>query len=172
MKFGDFLFPESRTPDTDYRVVNDALAEAELTDRLGYHSVWLGEHHFDGVCTYADPMAFGGAVVARTKRVRVGFSAVQTAFHHPVRLAEQIALLDNLSGGRIMVGTARGSAFNRYEYRGYGVKYEDAQERACSKRSKSWRRRGQASAFTTRGRTGMWRFRYCALRSCRSRTRR
>ena len=129
MKFGDFLFPESRTPDTDYQVVNDALAEAELADRLGYHSVWLGEHHFDGVCTYADPMAFGGAVVARTKRVRVGFSAVQTAFHHPVRLAEQFALLDNLSGGRIMVGTARGSAFNRYEYRGYGVKYEDAQAR-------------------------------------------
>ena len=129
MKFGDFLFPESRTPETDYQVVNDALAETELADSLGYHSVWLGEHHFDGVCTYADPMTFGGAVVARTKQVRVGFSAVQTAFHHPVRLAEQIALLDNLSGGRIMVGTARGSAFNRYEYRGYGVKYDEAQER-------------------------------------------
>ena len=129
MKFGDFLFPESRTPDTDYAVVNEALAETELADRLGYHSVWLGEHHFDGVCTYADPMAFGGAVVASTNNVRVGFSAVQTAFHHPVRLAEQIALLDNLSGGRITVGTARGSAFNRYEYRGYGVKYGEAQSR-------------------------------------------
>ena len=129
MKFGDFLFPESRTPDTDYRVVNEALAEAELAERLGLHSVWLGEHHFDGVCTFADPMTFGGAVVARTSSIRVGFSAVQTAFHHPVRLAEQIALLDNLSGGRIMVGTARGSSFNRYEYRGYGVQYGEAQER-------------------------------------------
>ena len=89
MKFGDFLFPESRTPETDNRVVNEALAEAELAERLGLHSVWLGEHHFDGVCTYADPMAFGGAVVARTSSIRVGFSAVQTAFHHPVRLAEQ-----------------------------------------------------------------------------------
>ena len=129
MKFGDFLFPESRSPETDYDVVNDALAEAELAERLGLHSVWLGEHHFDGVCTFADPMTFGGAVVARTSRIRVGFSAVQTAFHHPVRLAEQIALLDNLSGGRITVGTARGSSFNRYEYRGYGVKYGEAQER-------------------------------------------
>ena len=129
MKFGDFLFPESRTPETDYQVVNEALAEAELAERLGFHSVWLGEHHFDGVCTFADPMAFGGAVVARTSSIRVGFSAVQTAFHHPVRLAEQIALLDNLSGGRITVGTARGSAFNRYEYRGYGVKYGEAQDR-------------------------------------------
>ena len=129
MKFGDFLFPESRTPETDFDVVNEALAEAELAERLGFHSVWLGEHHFDGVCTYADPMTFGGAVVARTSSIRVGFSAVQMAFHHPVRLAEQIALLDNLSGGRIMVGTARGSSFNRYEYRGYGVKYDEAQDR-------------------------------------------
>lgn len=145
MKFGDFLFPESRTPHTDYQVVNEALAETELADRLGYHSVWLGEHHFDGVCTYADPMTFGGAVVARTKNVRVGFSAVQTAFHHPVRLAEQIALLDNLSGGRIMVGTARGSAFNRYEYRGYGVKYGEAQSRLLEAEeilTKAWTEEG------------------------------
>jgi alkanesulfonate monooxygenase SsuD/methylene tetrahydromethanopterin reductase-like flavin-dependent oxidoreductase (luciferase family) len=145
MKFGDFLFPESRTPDTDYQVVNEALAETELADRLGYHSVWLGEHHFDGVCTYADPMTFGGAVVARTKNVRVGFSAVQTAFHHPVRLAEQIALLDNLSGGRIIVGTARGSAFNRYEYRGYGVKYGEAQSRLLEAEeilTKAWTEEG------------------------------
>ncbi len=129
MKFGDFLFPESRTPTKDYQVVSEALAETELADRLGYHSVWLGEHHFDGVCTYADPMTFAGAVAARTSQVRIGFSAVQTAFHHPVRLAEQIALLDNISGGRIIVGTARGSAFNRYEYRGYGVEYSEAHER-------------------------------------------
>lgn len=129
MKFGDFLFPESRTPETDYQVITEALQETELAEQLGYHSVWLGEHHFDGVCSYADPIAFAGAVVARTKSVHIGFSAVQTAFHHPVRLAEQIALLDNLSGGRIIVGTARGSAFNRYEYRGYGVSYDDARQK-------------------------------------------
>ncbi|MYE53656.1 MAG: LLM class flavin-dependent oxidoreductase [Chloroflexi bacterium] len=149
MNFGDFLFPESRTPDTDYTVVNEALAETMLADRLGYHSVWLGEHHFDGVCTYADPMTFGGAVVASTNNVRVGFSAVQTAFHHPVRLAEQIALLDNLSGGRIMVGTARGSAFNRYEYRGYGVEYGEAQSRLVEAEeilTKAWTEAGYRHA--------------------------
>lgn len=125
MKFGDFLFPESKTPDTDYQVVMEALKEAELADELGFDSIWMGEHHFDGACSYADPMTFAGAVVARTKRAKIGFSAVQTALHHPVRLAEQVALLDNLSDGRIILGTARGTAFNFYEYRGYGVSADD-----------------------------------------------
>ena len=129
MKFGNFLFPESTSPESDYEVVNDALREAELSDELGFDSIWLGEHHFDGACSYADPMTFAGAVVARTKRAKVGFSAVQTALHHPVRLAEQVALLDNLSQGRIILGTARGTAFNFYEYRGYGVDFEGAQGR-------------------------------------------
>jgi alkanesulfonate monooxygenase SsuD/methylene tetrahydromethanopterin reductase-like flavin-dependent oxidoreductase (luciferase family) len=129
MKFGNFLFPESKTPDTDYQVVNDALREAELSDALGFHSIWMGEHHFDGACSYADPMTFAGAVVARTKRAKIGFSAVQAALHHPVRLAEQVALLDNLSNGRIILGTARGTAFNFYEYRGYGIDVDEAQDR-------------------------------------------
>ncbi len=50
MKFGDFLFPESKTPDDDFQAVNDALDEAELADSLGYDAVWLGEHHVDGAC--------------------------------------------------------------------------------------------------------------------------
>jgi alkanesulfonate monooxygenase SsuD/methylene tetrahydromethanopterin reductase-like flavin-dependent oxidoreductase (luciferase family) len=129
MKFSNFLFPESKTPDTDYEVVTDALREAELSDELGFDAIWLGEHHFDGACSYADPLTFAGAVVARTRRARVGFAAVQTALHHPVRLAEQVALLDNLSRGRIILGTTRGTAFNFYEYRGYGVAVESAQER-------------------------------------------
>ena len=47
MKFSNFLFPESRTPAGDFDVISDALKEAELTDQLGYHAVWLAEHHFD-----------------------------------------------------------------------------------------------------------------------------
>ncbi|MCH7626067.1 MAG: LLM class flavin-dependent oxidoreductase [Chloroflexi bacterium] len=129
MKFSNFLFPESKTPETDFQVVTDALKEAELSEELGFDGIWVGEHHFDGACSYADPISFAAAVVARTKRVTVGFAAIQASLHHPVRLAEQIALLDNLSEGRIIVGTARGTAFNFYEYRGYGVAFEEAQGR-------------------------------------------
>ena len=46
MKFGNFLFPESRTPESDFSVIDDALKEARLCDELGYDAVWLAEHHF------------------------------------------------------------------------------------------------------------------------------
>ena len=129
MKFSNFLFPHSATPDTDYDAVTDALREAELTEQLGFDAVWLGEHHVDGACAYVDPVTFAAAVAARTRRVRIGFAAVQMALHHPVRLAEQVALLDNISKGRIILGLGRGTAYNFYEYRSYGIPFTEAQGR-------------------------------------------
>ncbi len=129
MKFSNFLFPQSDTPDTDYDTVTDALREAELTEELGFDGVWLGEHHIDGACAYVDPVTFAAAVAARTERVKIGFAAVQMALHHPIRLAEQIALLDNISKGRIILGIGRGTAYNFYEYRSYGIPFSEAQGR-------------------------------------------
>ncbi len=129
MKFSNFLFPHSPTPDTDHTVVTDALREAELTEELGFDGVWLGEHHNDGACAYVDPVTFAAAVAARTQRVRIGFAAVQMALHHPIRLAEQIALIDNISKGRITLGIGRGTAYNFYEYRSYGIPFAEAQGR-------------------------------------------
>lgn len=129
MKFSDFLFPESQNPDGDYAIIDQALQEAELCDRLGYHAVWLAEHHFDGGCAYVDPVTFAAAIAARTSRIKIGFAVAQMALHHPIRFAEQIALVDNLSRGRIIVGVGRGTAFNFYEFRGYGIDPAEAQER-------------------------------------------
>ena len=125
MRFGQFLFPVSHTPGNDNAVIDNALSEVELAERLGFDTVWLTEHHFDGASAYADPLVFGAAVAARTQRIRIGFAVVEMAFHHPVRLAAQTALLDNLSHGRLIVGTGRGSAFNHYEYLGFGLTMEE-----------------------------------------------
>ncbi|MCE2457352.1 MAG: LLM class flavin-dependent oxidoreductase [Dehalococcoidia bacterium] len=129
MKFSNFLFPHSPTPDSDYDAVTDALREAELTEELGFDAVWLGEHHIDGACAYVDPVTFAAAVAARTRRVQIGFAAVQMALHHPIRLAEEIALIDNISNGRIILGIGRGTAYNFYEYRSYGIPFSEAQGR-------------------------------------------
>ena len=83
----------------------------------------------DGAVAYADPLVFGAAVAARTKRVKIGFAVVELAMHHPIRLAVQTSVLDNLSHGRLIVGTGRGSAFNHYEYIGFGMSMEDGIER-------------------------------------------
>jgi alkanesulfonate monooxygenase SsuD/methylene tetrahydromethanopterin reductase-like flavin-dependent oxidoreductase (luciferase family) len=129
MRFSNFLFPESRVPDEDGRVIDEALAEAQLSDRLGMDVVWLAEHHFDGNCAYVDPVTFAAAIAASTQRVKIGFAVAQMSLHHPIRLAEQMALIDNLSHGRLIVGLGRGTAYNIYEYLGYGIDPAEAQER-------------------------------------------
>jgi alkanesulfonate monooxygenase SsuD/methylene tetrahydromethanopterin reductase-like flavin-dependent oxidoreductase (luciferase family) len=129
MKFSNFLFPESRTPEQDFVVINESLKEAELSDKLGYDALWLAEHHFDGGCAYVDPVTFASAIAARTQQIRIGFAVAQMALHHPIRFAEQIALIDNISRGRMMVGVGRGTAHNFYEFRGYGIGSQEAQER-------------------------------------------
>ncbi|MEE8466737.1 MAG: LLM class flavin-dependent oxidoreductase, partial [Dehalococcoidia bacterium] len=100
----------------------------EIAEEVGFDAVWLTEHHFDGAVAYADPVVFGAAVAARTKRVLIGFAVVEMALHHPVRLAVQTSLLDNLSNGRLIMGTGRGSAYNEYEYIGYGITLEQGRE--------------------------------------------
>ena len=125
MRFGSFVFPVSHEPENDSAVIDSTLDEILLAEQIGMHSVWLTEHHFDGAAAHADPLVLGAAVAARTERIKIGFAVVELAFHHPVRLAVQTALLDNLSHGRLIVGTGRGSAYNHYEYLGFGITMED-----------------------------------------------
>ena len=125
MRFGTFVHPTSPELKDDYQVIQDALKEVKLAEELGLDAVWLPEHHFAGEVAFADPVEFAAAVAVSTQRVRIGFAVVEMALHHPVRLAVQTALLDNLSHGRLTVGTGRGSALNEYEYFGFGTSMEE-----------------------------------------------
>src|ERR1700723_2200098 len=71
----------------------------------------------------------GIACKAATTRARIGFAVAQMALHHPIRFAEQIALLDHLSKGRMIVGLGRGTAYNIYDFQGYGIDHTEAQSR-------------------------------------------
>jgi alkanesulfonate monooxygenase SsuD/methylene tetrahydromethanopterin reductase-like flavin-dependent oxidoreductase (luciferase family) len=129
MKFGNFLFPDCRDPARDGAVIDETLREAWLSDEMGVDVIWLAEHHFDGICAYVDPISFAGALATSTRRSKIGFAVVQTALHHPIRLAEQLAILDNISKGRLIVGLGRGSSYNIYDYQGFGIDHHEAQER-------------------------------------------
>src|SRR5919109_2246365 len=129
MRFGTFVFSISNDPKEDYLVIENTLREVELAEAIGLDAVWLTEHHFDGAVAYADPVVFGTAVAMRTRRLRIGFAVVEMALHHPVRLAVQTSLLDNLSRGRLTVGTGRGSAYNEFEYIGFGTTIDEARHR-------------------------------------------
>ena len=129
MKFSNFLFPSAISAADDGRVIDETLREAQLTDALGFDTIWLAEHHFDGIVAYVDPVAFAAALAVVTSRVRIGFAVAQMALHHPIRFAEQMALIDHLSKGRLIVGLGRGTAYNIYDYQGYGIDHTEAQAR-------------------------------------------
>ena len=126
MRFGSWVFPISQNSKNDGSVIDDTLTEIDRWEALGFDAIWLSEHHFEGATAYADPVVFAAAVAQRTKNVTIGFAVVEMALHHPVRLAAQVSLLDHLSKGRMILGTGKGSAFNEYEYIGFGVPMSDA----------------------------------------------
>lgn len=106
----------------------DALAEIELADRLGFHGVWLVEHHFmPGYSHCSKPELFLAALASRTSRLRLGLGVVPLPYHHPVHVAERVATLDQLCGGRLEVGIGRG--FTPREYEVFGVEMAESRGR-------------------------------------------
>jgi alkanesulfonate monooxygenase SsuD/methylene tetrahydromethanopterin reductase-like flavin-dependent oxidoreductase (luciferase family) len=131
MRFGWLTLAHSASPAADAQGIDEQLEQAILADTLGFDGVWLTEHNFTGESIYCDPIVFAAALAARTERIRIGFAVIQLALRHPVRLAVQLAVLDNLSRGRLDVGVGRGSIYNEYEFVGYGLRSDDSRERAA-----------------------------------------
>ena len=129
MRFGHFFYPMNLDASRDYQAIANCLAEVELVEQLGFDAIWISEHHFAGEAVYGDALVFGAAVAVKTQRVLLGLGVVEMALHNPVQLAIQTALLDNLSRGRLIVGTGRGSNYNAYEYVGFGTSVAEGIQR-------------------------------------------
>jgi alkanesulfonate monooxygenase SsuD/methylene tetrahydromethanopterin reductase-like flavin-dependent oxidoreductase (luciferase family) len=109
-------------------VIAESIAEAKLCDELGVEVLWLAEHHFDGNCAYGPGdlcrcRAFAHQAHKSWLCGGAGFAA------SPDAAGGAMSPLDNLSGGRVIVGLGRGTAYNVYEYQGYGIPAEEALER-------------------------------------------
>ncbi len=120
MRFGHFFYPMKFDDSRDYQAIQECLAEGEMAEALGFDAIWIAEHYFTGECVYGDPLVFASALAVKTSRVELGFGILELPLHNPVRVAIQTALLDNLCKGRLIVGTAKGSNYNAYEYIGFG----------------------------------------------------
>ena len=120
MRFGHFFYPMKFDDSRDDEAIHDCLEEAVLVEDLGFDAIWIAEHYFTGECVYGDPLVFASALAVKTRRVMLGFGILELPLHNPVRVAMQTALLDNLCRGRLVVGTARGSNYNAFEYLGFG----------------------------------------------------
>src|SRR5215831_18858281 len=104
-----------------------ALERIEIMDRTGYDAVWLAEHHFSSFSVCPSVHMVGVIAAARTKRLRIGTGVSLAPFYHPLRLAEEVALLDVLSGGRVNWGAGRG--FARVEFENFGVPPDESASR-------------------------------------------
>ena len=129
MRFSSLTLSLSPSREEDRQRIQDQLRLAMLAEELGFHGLWLTEHYFTGESVYNDPLAFAAAIAMKTERLRIGFAVVQMPFHHPVQLATQLALLDNLSDGRIDVGIGKGTVYNEFEFMGYGLRSDDSRAR-------------------------------------------
>jgi len=128
MRFGFF----DQLPRADWQSESqryqDILAQIELGDQLGFATAWLGELHFiPSISCLASPLMILAAAAQRTQRIRLGTAVTLLPLHNPVKVAEDAATLDVLSGGRLEFGVGRGAA--PIYFAGYNVPQEESRER-------------------------------------------
>ncbi len=128
MQFGYFTLSDNHyrdNPRPPNQLVADIVEQALYADQLGYHSAWIGEHHFSTLGVLSCPELALAYIAARTERIRLAPAVAVLPLHHPIRVAEQWASLDLLSGGRVDFAAGRG--YDRREYAPLGVSFEQNQ---------------------------------------------
>ncbi|HEX2170871.1 MAG TPA: LLM class flavin-dependent oxidoreductase, partial [Dehalococcoidia bacterium] len=127
MKFGLFFVMQRPDDVTERDIYDTEIPQMIAADALGYDSIWIAEHHFStyGICSA--PQVLAGVVAGATKRLRVGMGITLLPLHDPVQIAEELAVLDQASGGRLEVGIGRAST--PLEYSGYSIPYEESRAR-------------------------------------------
>jgi alkanesulfonate monooxygenase SsuD/methylene tetrahydromethanopterin reductase-like flavin-dependent oxidoreductase (luciferase family) len=129
MEFGYFTLSDNHYPN-NARSANQFVLEireqAILADKIGMHSAWIGEHHFDSLGVNSRPDLMLANVAAQTKHIRLAPAVSVLPLHHPIHVAECWATLDVLSGGRVDFATGRG--YDRNEYAPFGADFMKSAE--------------------------------------------
>lgn len=120
MHFGLYVNPETSGPEHDGRHIQEVIRQCELASEVGYKAIWSTEHHFMPYNTYSDCIILAAYLAARLPDMYLGFSLAILPLHHPVRFAEQCALVDQLTQGKLIVGIGAG-ATGAIEFYGYGL---------------------------------------------------
>ncbi|HVB89030.1 MAG TPA: LLM class flavin-dependent oxidoreductase [Beijerinckiaceae bacterium] len=149
MEFGYFTlsdnhYPGNRRSPEDF--VLQIREQAILADALGFHSAWIGEHHFDTLGVNSCPNLLLASIAPVTKRIRLAPAVAVLPLHHPLRLAEEWATLDLISGGRVDFAAGRG--YDRREYEPFGADFMSSLElldEGCEIILKAWSEPGKWS---------------------------
>jgi alkanesulfonate monooxygenase SsuD/methylene tetrahydromethanopterin reductase-like flavin-dependent oxidoreductase (luciferase family) len=129
MEFGYFTLSDNHyrgNPRSANQFIQEIREQAILADKLGYHSTWIGEHHFDSLGVNSRPDLLLASIIAETSNVRLAPAVSVLPLHHPVHVAETWATLDLLSGGRVDFACGRG--YDRREYAPFGANFMKSAE--------------------------------------------
>ena len=122
--FGLWYDFRQKPPLGDYaRFYAECLEEIEEAERLGFEGVWLSEHHFVDDGYLPSPLVVAAAIAARTERMTIGTNVLLLPMHHPLRVAEDAAVVDLLSGGRFTLGVGQGYVQHEFETFGFDRRY-------------------------------------------------
>jgi len=127
MQVGTALSVLAQPERPDVALYNEHMALGDLAEPLGFDSLFALEHHFTGYSMSPSPLQLLSYYAGRTKRITLGTCVIVLPWHDPIRVAEQIALLDVISGGRTLMGFGRGAA--SVEYAGFRIPMEEARPR-------------------------------------------
>lgn len=103
-----FYYGDTSPRQSPAQLYREIEQQVVLGDQLGYHGVWFTEHHFDSRGEIPDPLSLIARLSGQTERIRFGTSVVCAPYYHPIRLAEQVAFVDAISGGRLDLGVGTG----------------------------------------------------------------
>jgi len=125
MRFSVFLNARSQSPDEDRKLIKDLEDHALRASDGGFQAIFMPDHHFNGYMPIAsDSFIFAAYLAAKMPHMHFGFSVVSVPLHHPVRFAERVNIMDQLTDGKLLVGV--GSGTTPEEMIGFAVNYKEA----------------------------------------------
>src|SRR6185503_10272916 len=127
MNFGTFLLMQSPSHRSSQEIFARGVEMAQAAESLGFRNVWLAEHHFSTYGYLSRPVQLATYIAAKTTTLRVGTAVIVVPIHHPLIVAEEIATLDLLAGGRVDIGLGRG--YQRYEFERLGLQLDSGGQR-------------------------------------------
>lgn len=127
MHVGMTTFFQNLGGHSDREVYAHEMGLAEMAEPMGFDSVWSAEHHFDNYTMCPNVAQFLTWMAAKTKRVKLGSMVMVLPWHDPVRVAEEVSVLDHLSGGRVILGIGRG--LGRIEFQNFRLNMNESRER-------------------------------------------
>src|SRR5947208_6691770 len=127
LNFGTFLLMQSPSARPSEEMYTRAIDIAQVAETLGFRNIWLAEHHFSTYGYLSRPAQLATFIAAKTERLRVGTAVIVVPLHHPLVIAEEIATLDLLAGGRVDIGLGRG--YQHYEFERLGLELDTSRAR-------------------------------------------